>query len=346
MSAPPPSSQPPASSSRAVRAPRRPEAGEAQNDLGTQTAEPGQSANFDDVMLAMDIVDTLRHRTLIAKRELATDEREQALIERLREIYHAQGIDVPDHILKDGVNALEEKRFVYTPKLLGLQGRLARLYISRDRWLKPLAMLVAASLAITAVYEFGVDAPRQRAAARLHQELSVTLPENLGNARAAALEIAATEYARRRIETTYQDGISAIAEDDAKGARASIDKVLVLQRDLERDLTIRVVSRPGERSGIFRIPNDMPDQRNYYLIVEAVDASGRPASLEIASEEDQSFGRTRKWAVRVPEGEYNRIAADKQDDQIIQNSVIGRKPRGQLAPSYTIPTAGGAIREW
>ena len=80
MSAPPPSSQPPASSSRAVTAPRHPEASEAQSDFATQTAEPGQSARFDDVMLAMDIVDTLRHRTLIAKRELATDEREQALI--------------------------------------------------------------------------------------------------------------------------------------------------------------------------------------------------------------------------------------------------------------------------
>ena len=48
----------------------------------------------------------------------------------------------------------------------------------------------------------------------------------------------------------------------------------------------------------------------------------------------------------MPEGEYNRIAADKQDDQIIQNANVGEKPAGALEPTYAIPTAGGVIVEW
>ena len=50
------------------------------------TAKP--AAPLDEVMLAMDVVDTLRHRQDLATRELAGVTREQQLIDKLRDIYH------------------------------------------------------------------------------------------------------------------------------------------------------------------------------------------------------------------------------------------------------------------
>ena len=97
---------------------------------------------------------------------------------------------------------------------------------------------------------------------------------------------------------------------------------------------------------MFRIPDDAQDARNFYLIVEAVDAGGRAQMLEIASEEDQRTARVAKWGVRVPEAAFNAVSADKADDQIIQNARIGTKPRGALSPEYSIAGAGGAILEW
>ncbi|HXK56547.1 MAG TPA: DUF6384 family protein, partial [Gammaproteobacteria bacterium] len=47
-----------------------------------------------DVMLAMDVVDTLRHRRLLVERELQSDQRDEKLIDRLRDIYRSQGIEV------------------------------------------------------------------------------------------------------------------------------------------------------------------------------------------------------------------------------------------------------------
>ena len=65
-------------------------------------------------MLAMDVVDTLRHQPGSGRRANSTrTTREKQLIDKLREIYHQQGIEVPDHILKEGVAALAESRFVY-----------------------------------------------------------------------------------------------------------------------------------------------------------------------------------------------------------------------------------------
>ena len=78
----------------------------------TATADPRK---LDDVLLAMDVVDTLRHRERLVDQELNAEAREEQLIARLKEIYGAQGIEVPDSIIAQGVKALKESRFVYTP---------------------------------------------------------------------------------------------------------------------------------------------------------------------------------------------------------------------------------------
>ena len=52
------------------------------------------------------------------------------------------------------------------------------------------------------------------------------------------------------------------------------------------------------------------------------------------------------WGLRVDETTFQRIAADKEDDGIIQNDVVGEKRRGALAPEYRIATTGGAITDW
>jgi hypothetical protein len=50
--------------------------------------------------------------------------------------------------------------------------------------------------------------------------------------------------------------------------------------------------------------------------------------------------------LRVDEETFNRVAADKRDDGIIQNNVVGRKRRGFMEREYTVPTTGAAITEW
>lgn len=308
-------------------------------------ADP-KTQTLDDVMLAMDIVDTLRHRELVLNKELGVEEREAALVNRLKEIYHAQGIEVPDAILKDGVRALEEKRFVYDPPKDSFAVRLARFYVARERWLPPVAALVGLAAFAGIAFEFGFERPRAAAAERTRIELSQTLPASLEKGRDAALALAETDAARARIEASYQDGIAAARSGDAAAARAAEKDIALLAGDLGAALTVQVVARADEYSGVFRIPDESPGARNYYLIVEAVDARGRIHALEIASEEDRRVARVERWGVRVPEGEFNRIAADKQDDQIIQNAVIGSKPKGAHVPSYDVPTDGGAILEW
>ena len=307
----------------------------------------GASKPLDEVLLAMDVVDTLRHREQLVMRELDQEGREAELIERLKEIYKAQGIDVPERILKDGVKALEENRFVYQPPQNSLAVRAAKLYVSRDAWFRPVAAAFVSVFALFGVWQVGVVGPQKARAEQERVELTQTLPTQLEQLRVEAQELAVEERGDTLAETYYQDGVDAIAEENAAFAKIATVELQTLIDDLEASYEVRVVYGPDEpRSGVFRIPNDAPNVRNYYLIVEAVDAAGRNIEVPVISEEDQSFERVKKWGLRVSEEAFYNVADDKEDDQIIQKAVIGAKKQGYLTPDYSIDTDGGVIFKW
>jgi hypothetical protein len=86
--------------------------------------------------------------------------------------------------------------------------------------------------------------------------------------------------------------------------------------------------------------------RNYYLIVEAVTRDGSVLTVPIRNQEDGRTERVSKWGLRVDEETYNRVAADKSDDGIIEQNVVGMKRRGELEPAYSISTTGATITSW
>ena len=307
-----------------------------------------QPHKLDEVMLAMDVVDTLRHEQDMIADDLSGELREEKLMQRLREIYTAQGIDVPDSILREGVQALGDHRFVYTPYKGGL---ISKLYISRGKWGRPLIGFMALIFLAWGINYAAFEKPKQAKSARIERALAVELPKSLGAARQAALAIAANGEVKDIVQALYDRGMRAIETRDIKQAREMEKNLKVLRLDLNQDYNVRIVSRPGENSGVFRVDDDHANVRNYYLIVEAIDASGKRVEVEVSSQEDQSTRRTKIWGVRVPKSVFNGVAADKQDDQIIQNAIIGRKRRGTLKPEYAIKTIGGEagaglIVEW
>jgi hypothetical protein len=289
---------------------------------------------LDDVMLAMDVVDTLRHRRKLVARELDDAQRDDQLLERLRKIYTAQGIEVPDHILREGVAALKEERFVYKPPPDTLATRLARLYVSRERWGKWLLGAFAGLLLAGAGYYFGVVAPR------------MALPVELETMHESVVEVAQTDEAKDTAMQLYLQALQALRDGEPERAREDLQSLAGLRKALEQQYTLRIVNRPGERSGVWRIPDLNPSARNYYLIVEAIDSDGRRVPVEITSEETGKTSRVETWGLRVDREVFEQVAADKQDDGIIQNNRFGVKRRGHLHPDYALPTTGAAITRW
>jgi len=298
------------------------------------TAEP---APLDEVMLAMDVVDTLRHRELMLEREVEAGDREQKLLVRLREIYTAQGITVTDDVLAQGVRALREERFVYTAPTPSFSRSLATLYVSRRRWGKwvgaAVGIIAGAVLALTLR-----DILQSRATA--------ALPGELQGAYQVIVSETKDPKALEQAQQTLSVGQAALSRRDFGGVGAAIGELHGLEGRLEQQYEVRIVSRPGERSGVWRQSADSASGRNYYLIVEAIAPNGTPLTMPILNEETGNVRPVRRWGLRVDEATYESVAADKRDDGIIEKNVVGAKHRGELDPQYTVATTGAAITKW
>ncbi|MGD8659266.1 MAG: DUF6384 family protein [Desulfobacterales bacterium] len=421
-------------------------------------AENTEKIELNEVMLAMDVVDTLRHQQSLVDRELATDDRDQALIAKVRKIYADQGLAVSDEVIASGVKALREERFTYTPPKKSFQLTLARLYVNRGRWAKRGAVLVVALLAVYLVYQLFVVAPQRRSRqkaiqainlridrqrdqisvtkerlVRLNQALtnakdagsqkasaaarelvdraardlaaaqekiqalekleitsqvdpeqgtqianSVTdrldkrkeliaalsdhlnnaekattaldelriLPEKLKDQRDRALAESRQNEARRQAEKLYNDAMTALARGDVAAAQNGYASLQQLYDQLVQEYELRIVSREGARSGVWRVPQNNPNARNYYVIVEAITPDGKRLTVPVISEEDGKTHIVKQWGLRVKASVFDQIKRDKMDDGIINNNLFGQKKRGHLNPQYLIPTTGGAIAQW
>nr|WP_314262608.1 DUF6384 family protein [uncultured Devosia sp.] len=308
------------------------------------TARP--AAPLDEVMLAMDVVDTLRHRQDLAVRELGTDAKEQQLIDKLRDIYHQQGIEVPDHILKEGVAALAESRFVYDPPKPGFGTTLARLYVGRGRWGRPVGAVLAA-VVIAAVGFFGLYQPYQRGQAEAARiELSEGVPAELDALYQTIFDETKVQKAVIEAEALRTRGKILASEGNAAGAEKAVTDMVALRDTLRQAYTLRVVNREGVQSGVWTVPEINTEAMNYYIIVEALDADGGTLELPVLNEENGETEVVDHWGLRVPESVYDSVAADKRDDGIIQNNEVGRKSDGFLDVEYGVPVLGGAITRW
>lgn len=308
------------------------------------TAKP--AAPLDEVMLAMDVVDTLRHRQDLAVRELGTDAKERQLIDKLRDIYHQQGIEVPDHILKEGVAALQESRFVYDPPPAGLGTSLARLYVGRKSWGKPVVAALIALLVLGVGY-FGVWQPYQNSVAEAARvELAEGLPAQMDALYQTIFEETKVQQAVVDAEALRTHGKTYAAEGNREEAEKAVADLTALRDQLRLDYSLRVVNRAGVQSGFWTIPDVNTEATNYYIVVEALDADGQALSLPILNEENGETEVVATWGLRVPESVYDAVAADKQDDGIIQLNQVGRKSYGFLDVEYSLPVLGGAVTQW
>lgn len=313
--------------------------------MSTTTAT-AEKAPLDEVMLAMDVVDTLRHRQDLVERELAGDAREKQLIEKLREIYHQQGIEVTDAVLAEGVKALDESRFTYTPPKPSFGVSLAKLYVGRKKW-GPAALAIVLILVIGLGGYFLAYRPYQEAqieGARV--ELSEKLPAEMDALYQTIFEETKVQQAVTEAEQIRTRGKTAAAEGNRTGAEQAIASLTGLRDQIRQEYQLRIVNRQDQKTGFWTFPEINTAATNYYVVVEAIGDDGKPLTLPITNEENGETENVAIWGVRVPESTYRSVETDKKDDGILQRNVLGLKQYGFLDVDYVMPVLGGAVTRW
>ncbi len=312
--------------------------------MSTTTAT--EKAPLDEVMLAMDVVDTLRHRQDLVERELAGEAREKQLIDRLREIYHQQGIEVTDAVLAEGVKALDESRFTYTPPKPSLGVSLAKLYVGRKKW-GPAAIGIVLLLVVGLGGYFLAYKPFEQAqidGARI--ELSEKLPAQMDALYQSIFEETKVQQAATTAEALRDRGKVAASEGNRAGAEQAITQLTALRDRIRQSYQLKIVNRPDQKTGFWTFPEVNTAATNYYVVVEAIGDDGKPLTLPVINEENGQTENVAIWGVRVPENTYKSVEADKKDDGIVQRNVLGMKEYGFLDVDYVMPVMNGAVTKW
>ena len=277
--------------------------------------KPVAAPKLNDLMLAMDVVDTLRHEQGLVQRELDQANRDDVLKKRLRELYEGQGLEVSERILDEGIKALKESRFTYERKGSALMRGLAMIWVRRTLVAGILAALVLAALLFLCNWWWQWSSDRQEAeASRI--ELTQTLPDALNAAALAASAEARTPQAKDAVDALEAEAAIALSRSNAARARDVIANLESLRDDLALTYNLVIVQRG--QSAVETTPDVNPNARNYYLIVEAIAPDGSKLSRTITNEETGQKETVDLWAVRVPQQTYETVRDDKLDDGIIQ----------------------------
>lgn len=145
-----------------------------------------------------------------------------------------------------------------------------------------------------------------------------------------------------------QEAKFAAEKDDAVTISAMAKQLDVL-KDQEAqaalDLVIRVVDKPGIRSGTSRYLDDK-SQKRWYLIMEAINRAGIPQKRLIYNQETKKREVVSYWGQEVSKETFDKVAADKKGDDIIDEPLFGRKPAGVYAPIFDRAVLKGTITSW
>lgn len=169
-----------------------------------------------------------------------------------------------------------------------------------------------------------------------------------GRSRAALREAAKTvpPDGAEQAASLVSAGETALLRGQATAANQALEQLRDLSRLGAASYTLRITNDPNERTGVWRHHSSSPNARNYYIVVDAVDAAGNPVQVPVINEEDGSRHSVSRFAVRVPERVYNQVRDDKLDNGLVDNNQFATKKSGTLQTQYAFDVDGGMITNW
>lgn len=289
-----------------------------------------------EVLRVMDAAQVIRERQAALDEHEAFDR--EATIRDIQLMYEELGDLVDGRTIEKALDEYLSQRYAFEPASAGLRHRLALMYIARG-WITKRVLLPAAAAVILVwggfeFVESRVQRMQEAEAARL-----VTLETDVDRLHSAVLAAAVEDLARERADDLQRVAESQIVAGDADGLADTRRRYENLRTLVSAEYRIVVTG------GVWRYSTEIRDTRNNYLVVQALDSDGQPVRVPVRNEEDGSTRTVLEWGERVPREVYDRVAADKQDNGIIDDEEFGFKPRGFITADRRYPDVG-QITEW
>ncbi|MBI4738295.1 hypothetical protein HY772_01820 [Candidatus Woesearchaeota archaeon] len=156
------------------------------------------------------------------------------------------------------------------------------------------------------------------------------------------VEVAKEDHPKTEAKSLLDEALRYVKSVEVVQLKVAVGKLKGIEAALTQEYTIIITG------GKWRYPNNNRGIKNYYLTVQAKAPGGAVIPQSITSEEDGKTETVSTWGERVPEEVYNRVGRDKQDDNIIQDNLFGKKERGYMSPKIEarFKPVGGKITRW
>lgn len=213
-----------------------------------------------------------------------------------------------------------------------------------DRYPEIRHLFLNAEMALASSDKDGASELTQ-AVAELQASLGMLMASDLLTERADALRSIFD-----RMNLTAADGavINAIlgeakvslGQQDLSGAESYLNRLEAMIPFAERSLSLQVVSRSGEKSGVERIysENGVKGQA-YFAIAEAIDSAGNVVAVPFTDVETDAKIVRKVFGVRISKAEFERLRADKRDGHI-DDRELGTKRASTLSIDWAPRTLG------
>ncbi|MFK7739063.1 MAG: DUF6384 family protein [Planctomycetota bacterium] len=354
----------------------------------TETELPQLDASMHDMLRMMDVASALRRERETAEAQLDIERHKDKLRERLLATAAAAGESVSEAEVDTAIREYLRRQHTYADPPRSWRRLRAHAWVLRWRIFLAVALVgLFVAGAIWAGSMFAGDArdranePARRSRPRRQVPPPVSMPtrastkpaptnpaptnpassapvgdpknparDRLLRTAAAAAAIASNDDARRRVAGLRALGEAAHAAGNAGELATVQGKLERLSARLGEEYEVRIVARPGEKSGIDRYVNGRLS--GYYVLVEALGPDGRALQRSIKNIETGATERVRKWGELVPETVWQRLVADKRADGVMNETLFARKSLGEFDEVVVIKNGsrplkrGGSITAW
>lgn len=294
-----------------------------------------------EMLRIMDVATELRKDRELVDQQLGLEEVKAKLRDRLIEAAKVTGETVTVEEVDAAIDRYYQQLYTFHEPSPGVQVALAHVYVRRWSIAKWGGSLVALSLLIWWLFllptgPFTVTGQERKRLERLSGEVT----KHAESVKALAMDpnsSAALARLSREAEVSRNQGDSTRLAEIA-GSLAE------LEDRLREEYTVSVVAQPGKKSAVDRYFTDEAGKRlsGHYLIVEAKTPQGQALKRRVRDAETGEESDVTVWAERVPQAVYDRLAADKKSDGILNETAYAVKRPGQTEEEIVMKNADGS----
>ncbi len=297
---------------------------------------PGEDLSLNEMLRVMDVAREMQRNRQLAQEMFRRDEVRAELRSKLMRSAQLAG----DRVTEAEVDAAIDQYFatlnVYSDPEPGFKRMVAHAWVWRKRIVAGLAA-IAITLGGSYYLFFSSAAPLSPS---VQAERAVAAEQETAAALYAQVEAMTSDPAILAQAKSLQGEINVQQSGDVTQAIAAREQLATMVDTLRQTYEVHVTNDAQGVSLVDRGKGDLAS--NYYVIVEARDASGQAIPQKIRNAETGRVETVTKWAEQVPAEVFERLKTDKLTDGILNETLFAVKSRGTLEPAIKLPGSTGA----